>query len=32
LWQVVVDGGGGTAIACLVAVTRGRAEIEAIYD
>jgi protein ImuB len=32
LWQVVVDGGGGTAIACLVAVSRGRAEIEAIYD
>ncbi|MEX1009468.1 MAG: DNA polymerase Y family protein [Acidimicrobiia bacterium] len=32
LWQVVVDGGGDTAIACLVAVTRGRAEVEAIYD
>ena len=32
LWQVVVDGGGGTAVACLVAVSRGRAEIEAIYD
>ena len=32
LWQVVVDGGGETAVACLVAVTRGRAEIEAIYD
>ena len=32
LWQVVVDGGEGTAIACLVAVARGRAEVEAIYD
>jgi protein ImuB len=32
LWQVVVDGGGDTAIACLVAVTHGRAEVEAIYD
>ena len=32
LWQVVVDGGGDTAVACLVAVTRGRAEVEAIYD
>lgn len=32
LWQVVVDGGGDTAIACLVAVTRGRAEVEAVYD
>ncbi len=32
LWQVVVAGGGDTAIVCLVAVTRGRAEVEAIYD
>jgi protein ImuB len=31
-WQVVVDGGGDNAVACLVVVTRGRAEIEAIYD
>jgi protein ImuB len=31
LWQVVV-GGDDTGVACLVAVTRGRAEIEAVYD
>jgi protein ImuB len=35
LWQVVVGTSGPepkTSVACLVAVTRGRAEVECIYD
>jgi len=32
LWQVVVDDGSGSGVACLVAITRGRAEVEAVYD
>jgi len=35
LWQVVVGergGVGGTQVACLVAVERGRAGVEALYD
>jgi protein ImuB len=34
LWQVVVAAGDsdGTGVACLVAIERGRAGIEAIYD
>ena len=32
LWQVVVDGGDGAGIACLVVLERGRAAVEAIYD
>jgi protein ImuB len=31
-WQVVIDGGDGTGVACLVTMTRGRAGVEAIYD
>jgi protein ImuB len=31
-WQVLVDAPGGGRVACLVAVTAGRAELEAIYD
>jgi protein ImuB len=31
LWQVVVDA-AGTEVACLVAVERGRALLEALYD
>jgi protein ImuB len=31
LWQVVV-GEGGDGVACLVAVERGRAAVEAVYD
>jgi protein ImuB len=31
LWQVVVDA-AGTEVACLVAVERGRAALEALYD
>jgi protein ImuB len=31
-WQVLVAGPDGGRVACLVAVTAGRAEVEAIYD
>jgi protein ImuB len=31
-WQVLVDTPGGDRVACLVAVTAGRVELEAIYD
>jgi protein ImuB len=32
LWQVVVAGEADTRVACLVSVSRGRAEVEAVYD
>ena len=32
LWQVVVDAGPAGEVAALVAVTRGRATLEALYD
>ena len=31
-WQVLVTGSDGERVACLVAVTAGRAALEAIYD
>ena len=32
LWQVVVDAGHAHQVACLVAVERGHAAVEALYD
>jgi protein ImuB len=32
LWQVVVAGESESRVACLVSVSRGRAEVEALYD
>jgi hypothetical protein len=32
LWQVVVDARADGEVACLVAVERGRAAVEALYD
>lgn len=32
LWQLVVDAGPDREVACLVAVERGRAALEALYD